>query len=127
MERIPEFQQDVSTVLIALHFPKATGGYIAKTLEMPYTCPPERPNLRSLGRDCVRFRCTGCGEQPACGELWDITLDPFSLGMTKWCSDCAFSSIKAHLKRIASGWPVRAPGSDGAGGGGSDCYSRTGT
>lgn len=117
LEIIPEFQQDVSTALIALHFPQATDGCVAQSLESFYTRQTGRPSLRGRGKDCVQFRCSGCSEsipqsEPTKRELWDMTLDPFSPGSSKWCSDCAFSSIKDILKRIVSEWPDRARSSD---------------
>lgn len=120
MDRIPEFQQDVSTALIALHFPETTDKCVAQRLEDFYPCPTGSPRLRrNLNEDCVHFRCSGCGKEisqsgPVISgiQVWVITLDPFSPGMRKWCSDCACSSIKSLLQTIISEWPAVARSSE---------------
>lgn len=120
LDGIPEFQSDVSTVLIALHFPNATSLTVrnglthfgASTAREGYTAWP--------GEDCLCYRCSECGkESPKPGatrrsrttEWWYMTLDPFSWGTRKWCTGCAFQSMQSLLKNVISEWPAGASNS----------------
>lgn len=116
MKTIPQFQQDISTALIAMNFPKATKEVVSGGLEK--LCVSEAWNSHSVwaSKDTISYRCSECGkETPRVGASgsrdsgFDMTLDPFSLGTRKWCNDCAFVSIKSLLKTMISGWPADAP------------------
>ncbi|KAK2608056.1 hypothetical protein N8I77_006692 [Diaporthe amygdali] len=113
MKAIPEFQQDVSTVLVALHFPQATNEFVVGGLEE--LCVSENWAIyhgQSL-HDRASYRCTGCGKLSSNMiskvKKCYMTLDPFSLGTRKWCNDCACTSIKSLIKTVTGGWPAGAP------------------
>lgn len=100
MRRAPKFQQDVSVVLISLHFSGPTNHAHA---------------LAEQGTGCLSFRCAGCdktcggGDGDGDGEEANLTLDPFSRATRKWCDDCAFWSMNSILKAMMRGWPAEGP------------------
>lgn len=112
MASIPEFQRDVSTVLVALNFPWATRKprRLAAELGVSYTSA-ERESERSIGT-YTKFECCGCRKRKSMSQKlhtqgepqrdWAVTLDPFSSGVRKWCSDCAFQSMKSRLRNLIS-------------------------
>lgn len=120
MKDIPQFREDISTALIAIHFPKITNDFVSGGLDK--LCVNEAWNAHSAWstKDFISFRCSGCGKESPRAVVtrssrsrgWNMTLDPFSLGMRKWCDDCAFVSIKSLLKTMINGWPSGIPGSD---------------
>lgn len=110
MRSVPKFQQDVSVVLISLHFPGPTNQRLAGGLAQ--LCVAHA--LAEQGTGCLTFRCAGCkktcgGDGDSGGEV-NLTLDPFSRATRKWCDDCAFWSMNSILKTMMRGWP--AEGSD---------------
>lgn len=119
LDGIPEFQSDVSTVLIALHFPKATSHSVRNDL-LDFGVSTAREGYSAWpGEDCLCYRCSECGKEspkpvlrgPYKRIYWYMTLDPFSSGTRKWCTDCAFQSMQSLLKNVISEWPVGAANS----------------
>lgn len=105
MRSNPKFQQDVSVVLISLHFPGPTNQRLAGGLAQ--LCVAHARAEQDT--DCRTFRCTRCnktyGSDRDGGEA-NLTLDPFSRATHKWCDDCAFGSMNSIMKTIIRGWPV---------------------
>lgn len=105
MRGSPKFQQDVSIVLISLHFHGPTNQRLASRLAQ--FCFAHGLAEQSTG--CLTYRCTGCnktyGTDKDDGEA-NLTLDPFSRANRKWCDDCAFWSMNSTMKAMIRGWPV---------------------
>lgn len=117
MKDVPQFQQDISTALIALHFPTITDEFVSGGLETLCVSEAWKAHSAWSSKDFISFRCSDCGrESPKATtrssrcRAWDMTLDPFSLGTRKWCNDCAFMSTKSLMKTMISGWPADVPG-----------------
>lgn len=115
MKAIPQFQRDVSTALIVMHFPKATNEFVSGGLEK--LCVSEAWNAHSVwaAKEFISYRCSECGKETpkvvvsgSRDRGFEMTLDPFSLGTRKWCDECAFVSLKSLMKTMISGWPSAA-------------------
>lgn len=118
MKENPQFQQDISTALIAIHFPKATNEFVSGGLEKLGVSEAWNAHSAWTSKDSISFRCSECGKEnikvvmlKPRGRGFEMTLDPFSLGTRKWCNDCAFVSLKSLLKTMISGWPSGAANS----------------
>lgn len=116
---VPDFQQDVSTALIAILFPKATDKPVSGGLKTFISEVMKAQQSESTDPGVI-FKCSECGKQcPKVGRArssrgvgYDLVLDPFPLGMRKWCSDCCTSPIGSLLETMVSEWPADAPGLD---------------
>ena len=123
MKQTPEFQQDISTILISLHFPAVTGDSdVACPLDESYELAAGQLQSEGSSKGHAQPMCSGCDKhspQPDAtrssqGAQWkcDMVLDPFSLGTRKWCSDCASWSIEDSLRLLVKTWPASTPDSD---------------
>ncbi|KAL2286135.1 hypothetical protein FJTKL_07349 [Diaporthe vaccinii] len=105
MRSNPKFQQDVSVVLISLHFPGPTNQRLTSGLAQ--LCVAHARAEQDT--DWRTFRCSGCnkkyGSDRDGGEA-SLTLDPFSRATRKWCDDCAFWSMNSIMKTMIRSWPV---------------------
>ncbi|KAG8162598.1 hypothetical protein KVR01_008363 [Diaporthe batatas] len=96
----PGFQKDMCATFTALHFTKPTEQFVDATV--PFDIVQNRHCF-----DCNRNLRT-CNL--AQNDLWDMTLDPFSVGFVKWCGSCARPWIKSLLDTMISKLPAE-PGS----------------
>lgn len=118
MKRVPEFQQDVSTALIAIHFPKVTDKPVSGGAQSFFVSEVMKAQKAWSTDPSIIFKCSECGKQcpkagkatSSGGEGYDVVLDPFPLGTRKWCSDCYAPSIRSLLRALIRDWPADAPG-----------------
>lgn len=116
LERIPDFQQDLSTALIALHFSK-TNELLDAGLKSPYVLEAWKPHPVWENGHYASFRCSTCGLESSrvygntypTGASWDMTIDPFPMGNRKWCDKCATQSINSLLETMINEWPDGVP------------------
>lgn len=116
LEKIPDFQQDLSTALIAFHFSK-TNELVNDGLKSPYVLEAWKSQPSWVNGHYASFRCSTCGLQSPgvrestypTSEMWDITIDPFPMGKRKWCDKCATQSINSLLETMINEWPDGAP------------------
>lgn len=116
LKRVPDFQQDVSTALMALHFSK-TSELVNAGLKSPYVLEAWKAQPVWEHHYGATFKCSTCGSEspkvfttthPSAGS-WEMTIDPFPMGKRKWCDTCATQSIKSLLEVLIKDWPDGVP------------------